>query len=681
MKVRFIHIILIMLLVPATLFAQERSAFERSALLEDIAETAAENGDENTDLSAVLEELEDLMNHPLSINNVSRTELEKLRFLSPAQIDNLLNYRNKVGQLFSTTELSLIDGFNDDLANKLTLFVQIEAPEEKEFNFNKNEVNAYTHYVIEKAKGFIPDENGDKRFAGSMPKMLLKYKGEKSKHWNWGLTAENDMGEAFFSGNNKAGFDFYSGFVTWQGNKLLRRIIVGDYQVKSGQGLVMWSGYGGRKTIDGMSLRYTGQGLRPYSSAAEYGFMRGIAASFESGQLSFTTFYSNRNNDANVTIVDANDDPAAVSTITESGYHRTGSEIVDKGALNIQTAGLNARYTKGTFLAGLNSGYQRYGTSVQPDPKLYNQYYFRGNENFCISADAQKALKNASLYGEFAVSKSGGTALVAGFDASPASEVALSVVFRDYKKDYHTISGNSFSEFGNVSNERGLYSSITLYSIPRVTLNAYLDTYKSYWVKFSSLRPVSGYDFAVQGLWAISRKLNLQLRYRTETRNENASIESTVKTDTYKTTNKIRLNTEWKATNTLTFRLRSEWNSVEKDDSLLQGFMVLADANAKLFNEKLSATARVAWFDTDHYNSGIRTYENDLPLNFSVPVYYLKGMRYYINLNYKASRALTIYFKLSQTLLNNEYTSIGSGDLAIEGKQKTEIKFQVRYKF
>ena len=48
-----------MLLVPATLFAQERSAFERSALLEDIAETAAENGDENTDLSAVLEELED----------------------------------------------------------------------------------------------------------------------------------------------------------------------------------------------------------------------------------------------------------------------------------------------------------------------------------------------------------------------------------------------------------------------------------------------------------------------------------------------------------------------------------------------------------------------------------------------------------------------------------------------
>jgi DNA uptake protein ComE-like DNA-binding protein len=52
--------------------------------------------------SAVLEELEELMNHPLNINNVSRTELEKLRFLSPAQIDNLLNYRNKVGQLFST---------------------------------------------------------------------------------------------------------------------------------------------------------------------------------------------------------------------------------------------------------------------------------------------------------------------------------------------------------------------------------------------------------------------------------------------------------------------------------------------------------------------------------------------------------------------------------------------------
>ncbi len=93
----------------------------------------------------------------------------------------------------------------------------------------------------------------------------------------------------------------------------------------------------------------------------------------------------------------------------------------------------------------------------------------------------------------------------------------------------------------------------------------------------------------------------------------------------------------------------------------------------------LKATARFAWFSTDGYNSRIYAYEDDLLYTFSVPAYFGKGVRGYLNLNYTLSDKVTFYFKVGHTVYNDR-ESVSSGYNEILGNRKTELKFQFRLK-
>ncbi len=680
MKIRAIHIVLGIILFYAKAHAQEPSDFSKDRVLECIAESYTGDTEDDADLSDILEELEHYMESPMNLNTATRDDLEKLLILNDYQIENLLAYRDKMGQLFSPQELLNVDGFNEKVVDDLTLFI-IFSPPEIVGNYFKNEVNLRSQYVFEKANGFIENEDSVRKFAGIEPKLYLKYHADKSGKFEWGVTAENDAGEEFFSGSNPAGFDFYSGFLGWKGTKTLRKIYLGDFQVKTGQGLIFWSGYGGRKTAEATSIHFSGQGIRPYASTSEYGFFRGTAIQFKFNQIDLIAFYSNKNCDANISEYDENNSPSAVSSLQTSGYHRTESEIADKKSLNAQTTGMTAKYTKNRFTAGINGGFQHFSLPIEPTPKLYNQFYFSGKTNYNLSTDYLLILNNIHLFGEVAVSKSGGLAFTSGIEASPSDELSFNLLYRNYQKDFHSINGSSFSEFGSVSNERGLYASLTCYAIPKVTINSYLDLYESHWVKYTSLAPIKGADFLIETDFSLSKKITLSLRYRTETRNQNSANSSIIKKDETNQTNRVRLNVEWNASENFNFRFRTEWSGMKESDSLDQGWLVLTDASFHTSNDRFAATARLAWFDTKDYNSRIYAYENDVPSSFYIPSYYLNGLRYYVNLRLKSSRKISFYFKLSQTRYLNNTKSIGSGYSQIDKNHKTEIKLQVRFQF
>jgi hypothetical protein len=681
MRAAGIYIVTGFLIFSLKAFPQENSDFSKDQVLECIAESYAGELEDEADLTNILEELQEFIDSPLNINTASREDLERLIILNDRQIEILMVYRNKMGQIYSLQELLTLDGFNEKVIDDLSVFITFLPPDVKPRKYFKNDLTLRTQYTFEKANGFIADENDEKKFSGIEPKLLLKYRGDKDGRIDFGLTGENDTGEPFFSGSNPAGFDFYAGFVGWKGKKLIRKIYLGDFQVKTGQGLIFGSGYGSRKSAETTNIRSVGQGIRPYSSTTEYGFFRGIATQLRVKNLDLNVFYSNINNDANISTTDEDNNPLEVSSLQTSGYHRTESEISDKNSLNIQTTGFGAKYTQNRFSMGLNGGYQKYNIPVEPTEKLYNQYYFRGKENYNLGADYLWMLSRVNFFGEAALSKSGGTAFVAGIETTPSNEIEISLLFRDYKKDFHPINGNSFSEFGTVSNERGIYTGLTCYSIPKITISTYLDLYESYWIKYTSTKPVKGYDFLLQTDYSLSRKAILSFRFKTESRNENSSLPSTIKKDISAQTSHIRLNAEWKPNENLNFRFRTEWSGIQKEDSLNQGWLLLTDASIRTTNEKLSATARFAWFNTKNYESRIYSYENDVPSSFNIPAYYSNGLRYYLNLKYKVWKKLSIYLKLSQTRYLKDTNSIGSGYSQINGNHKTEFKLQLHFIF
>jgi hypothetical protein len=675
------HLLISACMLLATLGALAQDPVSPSReIIERLAESFADEYGEEMDLTPLLEDLERLMESPLNLNNTTRSELEGLHFLNTFQIENILNYREQVGQIFTIHELQGVEGFNPEVISDLEPFVEFLAPDTVAPSYLKQELHFRFAEVIEKASGFTPNDEGVTAYEGIRPAMLLKYRAEKGDKFRFGFTADHDPGEAFFKGSNTYGFDFYSAYFGYHGKKYLRQVYVGDYQVKTGQGVIQWSNYGIRKSVDGTGIRQTGQGLRPGTSTDENRLMRGAAASFELGDLELITYYSNHKVDANITTTDEQGKVTGVSSLQTSGYHRTEGEIADENALRIQQAGAALKYRFQRLAVGVNGLYEQYAAPLTLSDQLYNRYNFSGDRNYNLSTDFLWVFNRFTYFGEAAFSQSGGKALVTGMEAQPANEVAFSILYRDYARDFHSINGTSFAESSKNSNERGLYTGITIYPLARFKVSGYIDNYETYWMKFTSNGPVRGTDMMVQADYNPGRRMSMYLRFKSENNTEKSSASDPVKDDEKQQVSRARYQFNWQASEWLQLRFRTEWNAYTKADSTETGWMVFADVVARPI-EKFSASARLAWFSTDGYNSRIYAYENDVPQYFYIPAFYNNGMRYYLNCSYQVLSKLTIYLKLSQLYYFDKEQTIGTGTTSLSNHKRTDFKIHLKYRF
>ena len=89
---------------------------------------------------------------------------------------------------------------------------------------------------------------------------------------------------------------------------------------------------------------------------------------------------------------------------------------------------------------------------------------------------------------------------------------------------------------------------------------------------------------------------------------------------------------------------------------------------------------RYSLFETDSYNSAIWVYEQDVLYGYSIPALYYRGVRTYLNMQFKLSKNTDCWLRIAQTHFDNKDV-IGSGLTEINGSNKTEVKVQLRFKF
>jgi hypothetical protein len=668
------------LIVIITGVAKGQEINTQNDVIENIVESYSEIFDESTDLTPLLEDLERYLETPININTATRNDLERLHFLTSFQIENILNYRQSVGQIYSQYELLAIDGLKQQTADILTAFVRFDDAETEKKTFTSQQIHFRYGQYIEKQAGFIENDEGKKAYAGIPQNLLFKYRIETTNQFEAGITANNKSGEEFFTGSNPYGFDFYSGYIGFSGKKILKKVYVGDYQVKIAQGLTMWSGYGKRKSSEGVNIRPVGQGLKPYSSTDRNNFLRGIGTQLQWKNVDILLYYSFNMIDATVADTASNGKLLEVSALRTAGYHRTENEIQNRRTLQVQTAGIRAKYTHKRLAVGINSTYKLFNAPLVPSQQIYNRYYFSGNENYNISTDFAWFFNRINFFGEAAISKSKGKALIAGFESQPANTIAISMLYRNYAKDFHTISGTSFGEWSNTQNEKGLYTGISVFPISHVKISGYIDNYRSYWPRFNSGGPVSGTDYMLQSDYSPTRKLQFYVRGKYETNDEGSSSSSTIKHDTTREIYRIRFNSKIKINDMWALQARVEWSDYKKDTIHDKGILCFADV---IFapNTKFKASGRIAWHNTDSYNSRIYAYENDVLHYFYIPAFYSNGMRYYLNLSYQITSNLKMYFKLAQSAYFDDDFTIGSGNTTIDGNIRSDVKVHLKYRF
>ncbi|MRT91590.1 helix-hairpin-helix domain-containing protein [Ancylomarina sp. 16SWW S1-10-2] len=681
----FIILLIITLFSSANLLGQNTAS--KNDIIERIIENIAENSDEELDYTDLVEKFNELFDNPINLNKASKEDLEELHLLSDYQIQNLIEYRKESGLIYSLYELRFLDGFSYSILQEISPFVNIQIDSQK---IKPSQKSRAKHFILIRSQRTLENEEGYKsynfedesptssedpaQYMGKEWKYYTRYKySSPKKDIEFGFTAENDAGEPFFKDVNSEGFDFYSAFAEYTGKGKIRQINIGDYHLKFGQGLSLWSGLASRKSTFTTQNAKRQQGIKSYHSTDENLFFRGAAIRIDPiKNISLTAFSSFKKRDANI-------ENNLTQSINNSGLHRTENEIQKKDKLDEKAWG-------GTLLFKLDQ--IEFGTSFIKShfsPELISKtdditkiYDFSGDGNYNLSAYYETRYNKIHLYGEIAKSQSGGKAILQGLNLQPHPQLSLEVIYRKYDKNYQALYGNAFGEQSGTQNEEGFYFGAEFHPYPKWTILAYYDLYEFPWLKYRVSSPTTGRDYLCQIEYNPTKEVSIYFRYKDEKKPENSNDEIIktpidVSKKQYRLHLSAKLNENWEIRNRLEL---SEYNKTAKES----GYLVYQDIIYKHSRLPFTTSIRYALFDTDSYNTRIYAYENDILYAFSIPPYFNKGSRFYLNFRYKFNRSASLYLRYARTQYANSKI-IGSGNAEISGDTKSEIKLQLKLSF
>ena len=664
--------------------------------LEKKIENIAENSSEDIDYTNIFENLTFFQEHPLDLNFAKADELQALIMLSDFQINSLIQYRQKFGKLLSIYELQAVPGFDLALIYQLLPYVKVERDLNRlNISFKEmikrssQEIFFRVSQVIEEQKGFSPIaaqdliDNPNARYLGSPQRLFTRYRLRYGNYLSAGFTAEKDAGEEFFKGSQKQGFDFMTGHLAIQNIGKLKSLNIGDYQAQFGQGLTFWSGFGFGKTADAMNIKRTGQGLRPYTSVNENLFLRGIATSWTLGNFELTGFFSNKKANTNAASVDSlSQDLQAFSNFNFSGFHRTPGELTDKGNIREQVFGGHVAYKLRTLNIGFTGVRYDYSAPLTRTESLYNKYEFQGKSNTNIGLDYNWIYRNFNFFGEVSRSANGGLATTHGLIASLDPKLSLSVLYRNFAKDYQTIYSASIAEGSRSINEKGILIGLIAKPTKYFSISAFFDRWSYPWLRYLVDAPSVGKDALAQINYTPSKTVDAYLRFRDRNRARNVtSVEDLdIEFPIAQRQRNIRFDIGYKISPSFKFRNRIEYVIFDQPNARQEvGFLIMQDITYKPLSKPVSFSFRYALFDTDGFNSRIYAYESDVLYSFSIPAYFYKGSRTYLTLEYNLTRKIDIWFRYAQFYYTNR-TETGSGLTETQGPLRSDFRIQVRFK-
>ncbi|SIS72854.1 ComEA family DNA-binding protein [Belliella pelovolcani] len=690
-----ILLVLVSLKLPAQTYRKGEINIE--AFIEELF--AMQQGEE--EFEDMYESLLQLFLNPIHLNKTTPEELKSIFILNPYQINSFFTYKESFGQLISIYELQAIPGFDMETIYKILPFVTLS---ENEGLSNRplikritTERDAYFIFrqnrVWETRRGFTPPDtlsNGrlTSRYLGDPNNLYARFRIQHSKDFSLGFTIDKDPGEEFVwdPDTKRYGFNFLSYHFALYNQKKWKAIMLGDFQAQFGQGLVYGAGFSvgkGAETIT--TVRRSSIGLRPYTGAMEFGFFRGIGASYQSGNWTTTIIASHAPRDGRVTATldTLERQELIISSLQLSGLHRTPTEIAYKDQIRESNLGGNLQFNSinKTFQFGLNSLLTRFSQPFIRNPQVYNQFEFSGQENHIHSLYFSYNLHNYFFFGESAISKSGGMGSTLGMMSSLSKQLDLAILWRKFDRNFHTFYGNAFSENTRPINEEGVYIGLNFKPSIRYNWSFYYDQFKFPWLKFRTYAPSEGYEWLSRFTYRPSKAVLLFAQFREESKGRNIS-EMLGPQSTYQ----LAVGKKWNYVINLDYRINASWSIKSRvmgsrfdfNRQISKGYAISQDLNADF--QKWRISSRFVLFDTDDFDNRQYIYERNVLWAFSIPALHGQGMRYYLLGQYRVNPKLTLWARFGRTIYTDR-EQIGSGLQTIDGNTQTETTFQLRYQF
>lgn len=642
------------------------------------------------------EELCELHEHPFNINTITKEQLEQLPFLTAVQVENILAYLYSYGPMQTLSELQLIGEMDFETRQMLAFFVYVGEVKKKSkklslkniLRYGKHQVTTRLDIPLYERAGYkeyndsILQRYPNRKYAGDAYYQSFRYQFHYGNKVFAGIVAEKDPGEPFFT-SEKKGYDFYSFYFMLKDIGHLKALVIGNYRLSFGQGLVMNTDFSLGKMSASSSIGSLNKGIRKHSSTSEDNYFRGLAAAYRFGKFVITGFYSNKKQDATLkqdsTVMI---DPFITSFKTD-GYHRTPLEISKKNNTSNELFGSNLTYSDKGFHIGITGVYNVFNRVLKPSNEAYKKYDPRGNEFYAYGTDYSYFHHCFTIAGETAYCKGGGLATMNSFQFQLTRYYKLILIQRYYSKEYNALYANSFSESSGVQNESGLYAGLEATPLRRVKITGYFDFFRFPYLKYQASVPSSrGVDGVLQTLWEPNKRMSFLLKYRYKNKGKDFTLKDTKKKGIdVEVQQKFRLQWQYLPLNELLCKTTFDYAQVDfmNEDSDC-GYMFTQNVAYKPTFIPVGFDLAASYFHTDSYASRLYMYEKGMLYSFSFPSFYYQGMRLAAVLRYDMNKWFTLIAKYGHTCYFDQ-ASIGSSQQKIEGNLKRDIQLQLRIKF
>ncbi|MCL2312584.1 MAG: hypothetical protein FWC41_08910, partial [Firmicutes bacterium] len=630
----------LLILLPATTLAQIDSTFTHIYLENNLIEEIENFDIENE--SDFMEELSEIYGtlEKININDLPPEVAFLILKMSDYQYYQLQKYIAENGFLVTIYELVSIEGFTIEYVQQLEPYIITAAVKEQKRSFKslfkrpKHKLLIRYAQILEQKAGY--DKSRNTHYVGTAQQYVFRYNFSTSEHITLGFAGKKNAGEEFFKGSQKQGFGFYSFHLQVKNIGILQSIIIGDYRLHFGQGMIMGSGFLNNSSGE---IRKTGAVQRPVTAMSQSIFLKGIALQLGTYKFSSTFFFGHRFFDGNIVEIEP-DIFAFEGAISNTGLHRTETELNKRNALFNRAYGAHFHAHLKSFKIGTQITRTEFSLSVLPSSRAYQYFDFSG-KGFCnASIDYQVLIKHHILFGEFAASSTNGYGILQGTIFKVDPRVKLSALIRHFSKNFVAFDGKSYSKNSKLNNETGLLLTSEIVLSKRVNMVALFDMYQFHWLRYLIDKPLAHLDASLRLDIAIARNCALLIRYTYKTQTKN--FREDVIYNQILETQQHRLRAILSCTFLQFLQLKSEISGIcnkntSKKENLF-GLLAYQDVSINISKIGLDFKLRFALFDTDTYDERLYAYENDLSYTFTISSYYYRGCKSYFIIKWKCKQ-------------------------------------------
>ena len=610
--------------------ADSLAIFEESLLerLENITDQIAAEG-EIADAESLLEYYSALASDPLNINRAGRADLQGLLFLTPFQIESLLDYRKHGGALLSLDELALLNGFDTYTAELLRPLIFFGpaggSGDEKPGLRSELYLRTFT------------------KWEDFSPAFLAKYGCSYGERLSLNITAESDAGEQLFT-SWKRPFDFVSASLSCSNLPLggkhandlfkewtINTLVLGDFSARLGQGLVLWNSFSPWSATQPSSFYRRGAPLLPYTSSGESDFYRGAAVWLTVKNMDISLLVSCNRKDARI-------ENGKYVTIYDDGLHDTPQAMARRKTMSEYLGAASVGWSFPDFKVGINCIAYMYDRRCGTKPLYYNKYRLYDGLWGNLSLDFAGRAAGFSLFGEIAADRGGALAIVAGASKRFAGDWEAGVQLRHYPADYIAPHAGASSSLSGCYNQTGAVASFSYSSFGRFALEGTLDFCYYPKPRHNIRKPGSHLKASLKfsrvsadGIWNCYVKLS----------DTWLSVSNLYDFPTNRFS--VVLNVERNAGGLFSFGANS------RHSFMLGTYSVSVGVKASLSFRRLVAKAGATFYNARLWANRLYTYESELPGTYGGSLLYGKGFSGYVLLKYAFLKKTALYVKFGGT--------------------------------